>query len=121
MAMVTHQMLGEALLHNFRGSSYNSKNISHIIYSFTKRNRFFQVLLTSQSITIYTVPKTYRKQIGVAEVLDVLAFPAAPQKGQNSFFPAFIGNKPFSVSTLFGAGAISYFCRLCCNQVYNWF
>lgn len=58
MVMVTHQMLGEAVLHNFRGSSYNSKNVSlidHSIYSSTKRNIFFKVLLTSQFIIVCTV------------------------------------------------------------------
>lgn len=127
MVMVTHQMLGEAVLHSFKGSSYNSKKISlidHSIYSSTKRNISFKVLLTSQSIIVYTVSlstKNIQKGDWGCWKFCMSLYLLQPHRRVKTGFSCIHKNKPFSVSTLFGAGTVSFSCRWGCNQVYNWF
>lgn len=125
MIMMTHQMLGDAVLYNFRGSSYNSK-ISLIVFILQQRKHFCEVLLASQLFTVSTISLNYQShegkvlQLYLAPVLTALILTSYPQSGQKGFL---LHSEPINhfQCQLFWSRSTFYSCRLCSNQVYNWF
>lgn len=105
MIMMTHQMLGDAVLYNFRGSSYNSK-ISLIVFILQQRKTFLWGS-PGQSVVycfhyFLKLPKSWRKSIIIvfSSCFDCPYIDLLPTEWSERVSSAFRANKPFSVSTL---------------------